>query len=370
MGKIFIPGIQGLDKIPRANGCDLNIIKSKQEIFDYLVEDKFARTRKMFKYENYPETFDPNCFERALQSQGFCIVKKIAEEDMRVEHSTGDFQEGEPKKYPAGVYALLGVGLGGLFNPSYIPTYAIGENPYLGVSINSRIDEECVNVWNDSKMLGLAKLNSFYGALLADAYITLRLMLVLNRAPSFISASSEDEKTDALDYLSDLDEGKLGVIGTSITFNNLLGGDSLGTHRMSGDSHNQLKDCLETIQYLNGQWNIALGLNDNYNMKREALNQAETEANFDTLFPRIDDMLKCREKGIEEINRMFGLNIKVSLDGAWARLSKREETAEKTEEAQAEILENKAEEQPEEPSENENKPEQSEEGKEDGANEN
>ena len=346
---IHIPGLDGLDKLPRALGADNTLILDKGRIFDFLVADMYSRTRKMFKYENVPDTFDVVCFERALQSQGFCIVKKITSEMMQM--LKPDINGNEPpegRKYPEGIYPLLGIGQGGYMDPYYRPLYAIGNNPYLGVTIYDLIGEDCVNVWNDSMQIGLSKINSFYGGLLADAYMTLRLMMVLHRAPSFIEATTEDEKADAIQYLADLDAGKLGVIGSSVSLQRLLGGNTLETHRMTGDSHNNLKDCLEAIQYLKGQWMIALGLNDNYNMKRESLNSSETEANFDTLFPKVDDMLKCREKGVEQINKMYGLNIRVSLDGAWARLAKREEQSEEAKEAEIEAMQASAE-QPEDP---------------------
>lgn len=315
-----IEGLAGLESLPRANGAQFDFTKSKREIFDYLVDEMFMRTRKMFKYSGLPETFDANCFERALQNQGFCIVK--------------DVQNTEREK---GLYALIGVGLGGPLDASYIPTLAVGANAYLNITINGdRIGKDCVLVKNDSTMMGFSDLNSFYGGMLAEAIVTLRLMLVLHRSPSFITATSEDERRDALKYLADLEEGKLGVIGSSVSLQRLLGGNTLDTRRMSGDAHNSLKECLETIQYLMGQWNIRVGLNDNYNMKREALNSAETEANVDTLFPRVDDMLLCRQKGIEEINRLYGFNGKVELDGAWERLARREEQAEEMTEAEIE----------------------------------
>ena len=52
-------------------------------------------------------------------------------------------------------------------------------------------------------------------------------------------------------------------------------------------------------------------------MKRESLNDDEIAANEDTLKPLIDDMLEQRQKGIDEVNKMFNLNITVSLNSSW-----------------------------------------------------
>ena len=329
---IKIDGLQGLECLTRANGCDPNLILDKRRIFDFLVNNKFMRTWKMFEYEGLPETTDPRTLEWGSQSQGFIIVKDV--------RNTEGYQI--PHGKPEGWYALVGVGLGGEWDENYIPTKAVGANPYLRLTIDDELGDGVFVIWNDSKHMGLSPLMSFYGGMVAEAFMTLRLMLVLHRSPAFISASSEDEKKDALDFLKNLEDGKMGVIGTDDTLQNLLGGKSLDTHKLTGDSHNSLKEVLESVQYLLGKWDIALGLNDNYNMKRESLNSSETEANIDTLFPSIEDMLKCRQEGWDKFNKATGHNVKVKLAGAWARLLERVQMENRAKEAEIKTMEAQA----------------------------
>ena len=52
-------------------------------------------------------------------------------------------------------------------------------------------------------------------------------------------------------------------------------------------------------------------------MKREAINDAESGMNEDSLLPLVDDMLENRKRGVEKINKMFGTNITVELDSSW-----------------------------------------------------
>ena len=111
-------------------------------------------------------------------------------------------------------------------------------------------------------------------------------------------------------------------------------------------SVSSIKDTLEARQWLLAHWNIELGLNDNYNMKRESLNENEIEANSDTLTPLMDDMLKCRRKMCEEINEIFGTEISVDFSSSWKRVHKREKNAQKIEDAQVEIIKKQAEETP------------------------
>jgi hypothetical protein len=60
-----------------------------------------------------------------------------------------------------------------------------------------------------------------------------------------------------------------------------------------------------------------LGLNANFNMKREALGAGESGLNDDILLPFCDDMLRMRKEGLEEINKMFGTHITVDYSSAW-----------------------------------------------------
>ena len=84
----------------------------------------------------------------------------------------------------------------------------------------------------------------------------------------------------------------------------------------------QLKDTIETKQYLMGSWYNELGLNANYNMKREAINESEADLNEDSLLPFIDDMLEQRKILVKNLNEKFGTNIEVELSSSWKKLKK------------------------------------------------
>ena len=54
-------------------------------------------------------------------------------------------------------------------------------------------------------------------------------------------------------------------------------------------------------------------------MKREAIGEGESSLNEDSLLPLCDEMLRCRQQDVEKINKMFGTNISVEFDSAWAQ---------------------------------------------------
>lgn len=314
--KISIKGLQGLENLIMPNASTLLFIKDKESIFNYLIKDMTARVRKCFKYDDVPNTLNVWSWEKGMQEHGYCMVWRGI----------------PPRNGEKGIYALRDIGTGGELDENYLPTLAVGANPYFSLTLTDDLDDDdIVWCWNDSNFMGLSELNSLYAGLLADAFITLRLKLVLHRAPAIIVASNEDEKNEAITFLDDLDQGKLGVIGRKSTLNALVKGNEEGgfsTKPNSGDSQNSIKEIIETIQYLYAQWQIKIGLNDNYNMKRESLNSSETSANEDTLFTLIDDMFEYRKKSVEEINRKFGTHIKVSLNNQWKRIEKRRELQE------------------------------------------
>lgn len=78
-----------------------------------------------------------------------------------------------------------------------------------------------------------------------------------------------------------------------------------------------LTSLIEQEQYLKASWYNDLGLNANYNMKRESINSQEGQLNDDMLMPLIDTMLYCRQKALEKVNVMFDTNITVKKASSW-----------------------------------------------------
>ena len=82
-----------------------------------------------------------------------------------------------------------------------------------------------------------------------------------------------------------------------------------------------------------GSWYNDLGLNANYNMKRESISASESDLNEDALLPFIDDMLQQRKLLAENVNAKFGTNIKVDLASSWKKIRKEIELREEEQES-------------------------------------
>lgn len=102
---------------------------------------------------------------------------------------------------------------------------------------------------------------------------------------------------------------------------------------MSVQSANTIIQLIELQQYLKASWYNEIGLNANFNMKREYLSEEELRASTDVLLPLIDDMLRCREDAVSGINSTYGTSITVKKNSAWENKQKELDTAQRQSEA-------------------------------------
>lgn len=247
------------------------------------------RTQSMFKWDNLPETIPARSLELFLQTNGnVCFYK-----------------------YEDNLYVFTG-GLGGEPDVYYMPTIYTIANPALKISKSLKIDEECVVMPNDSLYLGLLPMFNRYATGITENELSMQIAMINSRIVDLISAPDDRTRESALKYLDDIKSGKLGVIAE----NSFLDGIKAQPYGTTSNS-NALTSLIEMEQYLKASWFNELGLNANYNMKRESLNTSESQMNNDALLPLVDDMLKNRELAIEKVNNMFGTNITVSLYSSW-----------------------------------------------------
>ena len=245
------------------------------------------RTQSMFIYDGLPDTIPQRDLELLLQTQGFAVWAKVNEK----------------------IYVFR-AGLGGEPNPYYMPTIATIANPALNYSASLKINDECVVMSNDATYMGLLPLMSKYATLLTECDISLKLTAVNARQPYLLSASDDATKDSALKFIENLEKGKQGIIGD----NDFLGETkSLPIGTVSG----VITDLIELKQYYKASFFNDIGLDANYNMKRESIGTSEVQMNADALQPFVFNMLECRQKAIEKINDMFDLSISVSLNSSW-----------------------------------------------------
>ena len=127
-----------------------------------------------------------------------------------------------------------------------------------------------------------------------------------------ISASDDKTKQSADDFVNKIMQGDFSVIGENAFFK------GVNLQSISTQSANQITQLIELLQYFKASAFNEIGLNANYNLKRERLNTSEVQMNVDALNPYVDNMLQERKKAVDKINAMFGTEISVELGSSWA----------------------------------------------------
>ena len=245
-----------------------------------------ARLQSMFEYKNLPDTIPAKWLEHYLLCNGNALI--IKKDDK--------------------LYAAVG-GHGGQPNEYYVPTKYVVANPYL-IDKTFTIDDDSVLIYNDTYAQGLLPMLQRYCGQLVENDITLNIADIMARATINISAADDRTKDSALLWLKRLREGNLGVLSDNAFIEGL-------NIREFKEVASTLTPLIEYHQYIKASLFNELGLNSNYNMKRESINSNESQLNDDMLHPLIDDMLRERKEGIKRVNDMFGTNIEVSFSGAW-----------------------------------------------------
>jgi hypothetical protein len=272
---------------------------AKTDPINYIVDKEVAcranlkymnmKLQKMFRYEGLPETIPSEMLEYYIINNGTCFIAKVNDE----------------------LYALMG-SFGGEPDAYYRPTRYVVANPGLRFSKDCDIVNDGVLMRNDPLWMGLYPLMSKYAALITENMLTLRTADVMLRVMAMLSAPDDKTKIAAEQYLKDLENGKLGVIGENRFFDD-------GVKMQSPPSNNgsYLTQFIELHQYLTASFYNEIGLNANFNMKREAIGDGESSLNEDSLLPLCEIMLRCRKEDVEKVNSKFGTNITVDFDSAW-----------------------------------------------------
>lgn len=256
-----------------------------------IIKYMLNRTNMMFRTEGAPDTMPNRELELRRQMNG---------------HLLGIKHEGK-------LYALPG-NFAGVPDANGVPKQYLVVNKALNLSKLYNIGEDCVLLRNDSLCMGLLPLLEKYAYLMAENELTMANVITLCRAMLVFTGDKDNDIPEIKNYLQALDKGDIGVIGTE-KFISKNGTVEVQPGAVQAGSI--FTNLIEMEQYFKASmWN-ELGLNANWNAKRENLTQSENLMNTDILMPLIDDMRRCREDGWKEFNEMFGTDITVSLDSAW-----------------------------------------------------
>lgn len=253
------------------------------------------RLLSMFKYDGLPESLPQKYLEMYLLTNGKAGIVRDDQGDLR---------------------AIFGE-FGGQPNVYFVPELFYYANPYLDKKIawndnqSFRVGEEVAVILNDSMQAGMMGLINRYSSLMVENLLTARIEIINLRRMADITAPDDKTKKSAEKYLKDIEAGKLGVMGD----NAILDGIKINPTR-TGTTGNT-SSIIEMQQYLKASFFNEIGLNANWNAKRESINSNESQLNDDQLTPLIDNMLTERKEGVKRVNALFGTSISVEFNSAW-----------------------------------------------------
>lgn len=287
----------------------------KAQLTGYYYKMLLNRVINMFTWENLPDTID----EQVMNFWLFVTGRVV-------------FTEFNGK-----LYALKG-NYGGEPNEYYLPTEFIVANPILG-NKNVKIDIDGVVMFNSDTDKypmqtitgGLYPILTLTANMLADCVVTISSALKNGRVQTAFVCKDDTVKTAGEKVLKQLYNGNPAVmiddtILNCITPIKMADNTSVATI---------LQQTVETYQFWLANFYNSIGVNANFNMKRERLNTAEVNINDSALFVNVVNMLNNRQQALEKINKMFGTNITVEISEEWKDLTeeepKEEEPTEKEE---------------------------------------
>lgn len=306
--------------------CTCDILNKEISVRKY-VWTMLNRTNQMFEYTGLPDTIPKEILELYLQVNGQCCITEVG----------------------GNLFALPG-GLGGPPDPYYRPTLYIAAIPGLrdgdhsfskSMKIANHLDpfsplnysDECILVKNDTLMEGMLYMLARYATQLTENDISIRSAQINARAHVNITAETDSEAVSARAYLRALEDGKLEIIMGKAMM------DSLNVQNISMNSANVIIQLIELQQYLKASWYNEIGLNANFNMKREYQSEEELQANTDVLLPLVDNMLECRQNAIEAVNKKYGTSISVDKNSSWENKQQERDVEQETKEAEKEAIE-------------------------------
>lgn len=281
----------------------------EEKNFNIMLENlyKIDEMSQFITYEGLPETIPQRVLEKFLMLNGSALF---------TQHD-GNF------------YIMLG-GKGGYLDYNFEPTQYIFSNPYLRFTGIANIKNEPetmgykqysngdgILIRNDSLSIGCLPVIDKYNTLVAELDLTIRNAITLMRVGSLATASSMKTKNAVDKWLEAVIDGKMQSVLDSSFFDGDSGSVKLQP-LLNNSSGNYLTSLIEMRQYLTSTLNNKLGVNCNFNMKREALSTAECSLNDQSVVPLILDMFNCRLEAVEKINKKYSLNIRVKLNNLWA----------------------------------------------------
>lgn len=259
----------------------------------------------MFEYEGLPETIRTNYLEYWLQKYGFVAIVRYPEGRDVPGFSAGDLicttctLADSPDPYGEGtqVISITRNGISRTYNR---------DDDDIVIGINNFTE-----LGNPDTLADAAKL--------ADIDLSLDFLIFWTRLSPLLKVADEKTKNDIISAFTNIKEG----IPVTIVTKKILEDLGISSDGVSVDMLTQ-PDFADKIQYTARlredvlRWHYTRYgqvVQGDTKMAQQSVDEVNGTVSSSLIIPL--NMLKCREKMIDEINTKFGLSASVRLSGAW-----------------------------------------------------
>jgi hypothetical protein len=270
------------------NMYQVNKVITGYQYYCHLLEEKCLG---MYEYEGLPDSLPEEQIESRLIWVGRNIVFEHKKEGL----------------------VVVSGGLSGV-DKYYLPVYAVYAQPALG-SGNFRIGKDCVVMYNSQidqyEPVGLRDIIRRYARMLADIDSSINIATVNSRAQKMNVVNTQQTAKTVNEAMDSLYRGEPYTINQNSILDMYKTLDWFDTNKST-----IISDLLVTRERLIGDFLTEIGVKSDFE-KKERLITSEVSANDQLLTINVADMLKWRQKGVDQINKMFGTNIKVKRASAY-----------------------------------------------------
>lgn len=262
---------------------ELELDRLKRDYFTQLLD----RCKIMFHYDNVPDGFSIDEFERMLILCGFCTVAKVKSNDNKL--------TAIPFSYLTGVSAY----------DDFFPNVGFVNPLWNSQEYKNGVD--CVVVKNTHSYYDFVTTLDKYATILADIDISLDMTIVNTRIPFALSVMNNAQKESAENFYAKLRSGSYAVFDGSDLMQKYE--QFQLEHPNNSNITNLITAKMNTFRMFYKDIGVSMTKD-----KTQAVLSDESDTDSQHLDVSLHTLLESRRKGIDEINAMFGTEIKVSIN--------------------------------------------------------
>ena len=258
----------------------------------------------VYKFENIPETWAKDYFLYTLFVFGYCAVINTDKYGVIPQHCT-----------------LSG------YNIFYRPNRALITNPLFKRTIEAQIGKDCELVRMAPDWCGVWDIVEYYADLMALTSETIAVNLI-NSKFSYVFAAEDKASAESLKKLYDqIASGEPAAFADKKLFTD--DGDPSWYLFVQNLKQNYIAgDLLEDLAKIDSRFNTEIGIPNVNIAKNSGVSQSEVQANNIDTQSKAELWLETIRDSLDKVNKMFGLDIKVSMRFSGEEVSDNEQMGE------------------------------------------